>query len=67
MEDGLADVDCRVLMATSPDGNTTVFAPANSPVFSAETVRAVCDLTLSDIVRQGIPSFYAQYGPHKSN
>jgi hypothetical protein len=67
MEDGLADVDRRVLMATSPDGKTTVFAPADSPVFSSETVREVCDLTLADIVRMGIPTFYDRYGPHKSN
>lgn len=67
MENGLTDVDSRVLMATAPDGKTTVFSPTTSPVFSWETVSAVGDLTLSDIVRQGIPAFYAQYGPRKSN
>lgn len=67
MEDGLADVDRRVLMATAPNGKTTVFSPAESPVFSSENVSTICDLTLEKIIRQGIPSFYAQYGPHKTN
>ncbi|MBQ9779669.1 MAG: leucine-rich repeat protein [Clostridia bacterium] len=59
--------DGYYLMATAPDGNTTVFTPKNAPTFVRENVGIVGSMTLTDILNQGFPAFYEQYGPRKKD
>ena len=57
----------RYLIASDPYGHTTVFAPEEAPTLSHEKVTEVSELTIRQIVEQGLSAFYEQYGPRKKD